>query len=95
MSSVVHKCCCQLDILIHGNDNGVMKRNGHFDSSDSGEAADDLQAVLDSIASKTPLDPKLELRVHARAEKITQEAFERHGLLDVAVDLVREARDEE
>jgi hypothetical protein len=55
----------------------------------------DLRAVIDSLVSKTPLDPAIARRVEERAERMRQELFERHGLLNVAVDLIREARDEE
>jgi hypothetical protein len=55
----------------------------------------DLRAVLDSLIHKTTLDPEIARRVRERSERITQEVFERHGLLNVAVDLIREGRDEE
>jgi hypothetical protein len=55
----------------------------------------DLKAVLDSVIHKTPLDPEIARRVRERSDRITQEVFQRHGLLNVAVDLVREGRDEE
>jgi hypothetical protein len=34
-------------------------------------------------------------RIEERSEQATREIFEKHGLLDVAVDLIREGRDEE
>jgi hypothetical protein len=55
----------------------------------------DLKAVINSLVTKTPLDPAVARRVQERSERITQEIYERHGLLNVAVDLIREARDEE
>jgi hypothetical protein len=55
----------------------------------------DLKAVLDSVIHKTPLDPGIACRVRERGERMTQQVFERHGLLNVAVDLIREIRDEE
>jgi hypothetical protein len=39
-------------------------------------------------------DPEFAARVQAEREKITGEVHKRHGVLNVAVDLVREARDE-
>ncbi|HEX4589999.1 MAG TPA: hypothetical protein VH120_08730 [Gemmataceae bacterium] len=55
----------------------------------------DLKAVLDSVINKTPLDPVIARRVRERGERIRKEVYERHGLLNVAVDLIREGRDEE
>ena len=40
-------------------------------------------------------DPEFEARVHAEAEEIREKIFQQHGLLNVAVDLIREGRDEE
>jgi hypothetical protein len=39
-------------------------------------------------------DPKFAARVQAETEKITEEIQRKHGVLNVAVDLIREARDE-
>lgn len=54
----------------------------------------DLKAICDALAERRRPDPELIRRVEARAEKATEEIYARHGLLDVAVDLVREVRDE-
>jgi hypothetical protein len=64
-------------------------------ADDQAEARADLRAVLDSLIHKTPLDPEVARRVQERGERIRQEVYERHGLLNVAVDLIREGRDEE
>jgi hypothetical protein len=40
-------------------------------------------------------DPEFEARVHAEADEIREKIFQKHGLLDIAVDLIREGRDEE
>jgi hypothetical protein len=40
-------------------------------------------------------DPAFTASVRAKAAKITDQIRERHGVLNVAVDLIREARDEE
>jgi len=39
-------------------------------------------------------DPEFAARIQAETEKITEEICRKHGILDVAVDLIREARDE-
>jgi hypothetical protein len=44
---------------------------------------------------KRVTDPALRQRIHERAERARREDFERHGLTNIAVDLIREARDEE
>lgn len=54
----------------------------------------DLEAVRAAIAAGRPVDPEIKKRVHARAEKIREEILKKHGVLNVAVDLVRESRDE-
>ena len=55
----------------------------------------DLAAVMHHVASGKPLDPSVARRVQERGEKIRQEVFARNGPLNVAVELVREGRDEE
>ena len=39
-------------------------------------------------------DPEFAARVQAETEKITEEIQRKHGILNLAVDLIREARDE-
>lgn len=53
----------------------------------------DLKAVIEHLISGKPLDPELVRRVTERSERATQELFEKHGFLNVAVDL--KSRDEE
>jgi len=55
----------------------------------------DSDAVIEHVFSRKPLDPEVYRRVRARAEQITEEIRQGHGILDVAVHLVRETRDEE
>jgi hypothetical protein len=59
------------------------------------ELAADTQAVIDKLMTGKPLDPETYRRIRERAEKITEEIRRRHGVLNIAVDLVRETRDEE
>ena len=54
----------------------------------------DLDAVVASIASGTPLNAEIRRRIRERSERITEELRQKHGELDVAVDLIREIRDE-
>jgi len=39
-------------------------------------------------------DPEFAARVQAETKKITDEIQEKHGVLNIAVDLIHEARDE-
>jgi hypothetical protein len=54
----------------------------------------DAQAVIDSVSSGKPLDPEVARRVHERAQRIREEMFQKHGLLDIGVPLIRELRGE-
>jgi hypothetical protein len=58
------------------------------------DASDDLQTVLDHLSSGKPLDPEVERRVRERSRQIRQKLRDRHGIMNVAVDLIREVRDE-
>ena len=55
----------------------------------------DAQAVIEHAMTGKPLDPEIARRVRARSEQATEELRRQYGTLDVAVDLVREGRDEE
>ncbi len=57
-------------------------------------ASDDLQAVLDHLATGAPLDPELTRRISERAKKIRAEIRAKHGEINVAVELIRETRDD-
>lgn len=54
----------------------------------------DSQAIIEHLLHGTPLDPEVDRRVHDRAAKITDELRRMHGTVDIAVDLVRQVRDE-
>ncbi len=55
----------------------------------------DLAVVMDHLISGNPLDPSVVRRVRERSEQATEEIRRRFGTLDVAVELIRETRDEE
>jgi hypothetical protein len=55
----------------------------------------DLEEVARQAAAGGVRDPELLRRVSERAEKARQEILERHGVLNIGVDLIREGRDEE
>jgi hypothetical protein len=52
----------------------------------------DLGVLCASIGK--PPDPELVKRVRERARQVRERVFREQGLLNVAVDLVRESRDE-
>ena len=60
---------------------------------DSVEVADS-QAVLEHLLHKTPLDPEVYRRVRERAARVTNELKKKYGTVDIAVQFVREAREE-
>lgn len=53
----------------------------------------DREAIVAARAEGRRVDPEVMKRVHERAEKVREEIRRKHGTLNVAVDLVREARD--
>lgn len=60
----------------------------------SGEIGD-LEEVCRLISEGKPVtDPALRERIHQRSEQIRREMLAKHGMTEVAVDLIREARDE-
>jgi hypothetical protein len=55
----------------------------------------DTQAVIESLMTGKPLDPEIRRRVREEADRIRDEVFRRHGLLDIGVPAIRELRDGE
>ena len=55
----------------------------------------DAAAVIEHALSGKPFNPEIARRVRARSERATEELRRRFGTLDVAVELIREVRDEE
>jgi len=54
----------------------------------------DMEAVAAAVAAGRKPDPELASRVRERSRKATQAVLQRCGVLNVAVDLVRQTRDE-
>lgn len=54
----------------------------------------DSQAIMEYLMHGTPLDPEVDRRVHERAARITEELRRKHGTLNIAVDLIRQVREE-
>jgi hypothetical protein len=57
-----------------------------------GIMADLDYAIQLFMAGKT--DPEFAARIRSESDRITEEIRKKHGVLDIAVDLVRETRDE-
>jgi len=56
----------------------------------------DMEEVCRLISEGKPVtDPALLKRIHDRAEQVRCAMLEKHGVTNIAVDLIREARDEE
>ena len=55
----------------------------------------DLEAVCRQAAVGGVQDEALIRRITERAEQVRREVLEKHGVLHIAVDLIREIRDEE
>jgi hypothetical protein len=58
------------------------------------DALADLEHAL-HLQTTGQRDPAFENRMGAQTEQIQQEILANHGVLNVAVDLIREGRDEE
>jgi hypothetical protein len=59
------------------------------------ESSADLEAVLEHLVAGRPIDAVLSRRVQERSERMTEELRRKYGELNVAVDLVREIRNEQ
>jgi hypothetical protein len=59
------------------------------------EEAADAQAAIEHAMTGMPLDPEIACRVRARSEHATAELRRTHGTVSLAVDLIREVRDQE
>ena len=56
----------------------------------------DMEEVCRLIAEgKRVTDPALLKRIYERSEQVRRTMLEKHGITDIAVDLIREVRDEE
>ena len=54
----------------------------------------DLEAICLALAARQPVDPDVSRRVEERADKVRAE-IARRGVTNVAVDLIRAAREDE
>jgi hypothetical protein len=55
---------------------------------------DDVQAVANAVAAGKPVDPEVARRVQERSRTAQDELLKKYGVREIAVDLVREIREE-
>jgi hypothetical protein len=55
----------------------------------------DVQAAADAAAAGTPVDPDAARRVRERSKRVQEELVKLHGVRQIAVDLIRQGRNEE
>jgi hypothetical protein len=53
-----------------------------------------LDAVMERLVTGKPLDPESSRRIRNRAQRITEQIRQEHGELNIAVQLLRETRNE-
>ena len=58
------------------------------------EEADSHEVARLIAEGKKMTDPELRLRIHARAEQVRRQILDEHGMVEWAVDMIRDARDE-
>ena len=63
-------------------------------TADEAEDREEQQAVLDKLLHGKPVPPAIAQRIRAKAQKITDELYRQHGVLDIGVPAIRELRDE-
>jgi hypothetical protein len=65
-------------------------------STDAKLALDaDTEALIERITHGTPLPPDAYQRIQERGDKVTEEIRQKYGTIEIAVELIREIRDEE
>jgi hypothetical protein len=57
------------------------------------QASADLKTILECVSKKLPIDPAVRERVERRADEITSR-LRAEGVKELAVELIREIRDE-
>jgi hypothetical protein len=57
------------------------------------EAQEETQAILDKLMHGKPIDPAMAQRIRDRGDRLREEIFQQHGLLDIGVPAIRELRD--
>jgi hypothetical protein len=58
------------------------------------DVMDDAQAVADAVAAGKPVDAKVARRILERSRLAQAELLKKFGVREIAVDLIREIREE-
>ncbi len=58
------------------------------------DVRDDMQAVADALVAGRPVPPDVARRVRERSEKVQEQLLRRYGVREIAVDLIRQGREE-
>ena len=61
---------------------------------DTIEKISDKDALLEYLTTGKPLDAEVRRRILERGERISEELRQTYGEMNIAVDLIRETRDE-
>jgi hypothetical protein len=80
-------------LLVESVDVAPAKRHDRLLNAHHHQAGADLQAVLDHLSGK-PLGPETYKRIRERADRVTKELRQKHGEMNIAMELIREVRDE-
>ncbi len=54
----------------------------------------DMQAVADAVAAGQPVDPEVARRVRERSLQVQEDLLRQHGVREIAVELIRQGREE-
>lgn len=55
----------------------------------------DTEALMQRVLHGTPLPPDVDQRIRDQGDALTEEMRREYGTVEIAVDLIREIRDEE
>jgi hypothetical protein len=61
-------------------------------NNNASEMDADARAVIEHARSGKPLDPEVARRVQERSDQVRREILDKHGVQDIGVQLIREAR---
>lgn len=68
--------------------------NATDNSADAAQVQADEAAVTEHLLTGKPLAPEVYRRIRARAEQLTAQLRQQNGDMNLAVDLIRDIRDE-
>ena len=52
----------------------------------------DMDAIIEHLMTGKPLDPEVARRVREQSDRVRQEILEKHGVLDIGTQIIRELR---